>query len=303
MIESAALWREEGGRVHLPLHMDPAGSVFVVFRPGKSQPHLVAWEPVKPAGKAAQQADSWPAAEPRMLEKGRKGKAACTLTVWQAGSYRCTREDGKASEVEVKALPKPKELAGSWAVSFPIDDSPLGSGETKVKVKNASFERLVSWPERPEPELRYFSGTASDAKEFEVKADELGAGKVVAIDLGRVEVMAQLKVNGKDFGVLWKPPFRAEITRALRPGKNRLEIQVVNLWPNRLIGDEQLPEEGEWNGAVMKSWPEWLTKGAPSPGKRGTFATIKHWNKSDRRLDSGLLGPVVVRVGESVAVR
>ena len=301
VIEPAALWNEEDGRVHIPLHLDPAGSVFVVFRPGKGQPHLMAWEPVKPDGKVAQ-ADGWPTAEPKILDQGKPGKEACALTVWQAGAYRCTGENGKASEVEVKALPEPTQLAGPWDVSFPLESGPLGSGDTKVQVKKVAFERLVSWPERPEPEIRYFSGTATYEKELEFKADDLAPGKVVAIDLGRVEVMALLKVNGRDFGVLWKPPFRAEITRALRPGKNRLEIQVVNLWPNRLIGDEQLPEEGEWNGAVMKSWPEWLVKGQPSPGKRTTFTTIKHWSKYDKLLDSGLLGPVVLRVGQSVRV-
>lgn len=98
---------------------------------------------------------------------------------------------------------------------------------------------------------------------------------------------------------IWKPPFEVDVTANAHPGPNSLEIQVVNLWPNRLIGDEQLPEDCEWQtpsnaGAALVKWPAWLLEGNPSPTGRITFATWKHWTKDSPLLESGLLGPVTL---------
>jgi hypothetical protein len=84
--------------------------------------------------------------------------------------------------------------------------------------------------------------------------------------------MARVKLNGRDLGVVWTTPWQVDITEAVKKGNNELEIEVVNLWPNRLIGDEQL-SEGE---------------------KRYTFTTAKHYNKNSPLLESGLLGPVSI---------
>ena len=71
-------------------------------------------------------------------------------------------------------------------------------------------------------------------------------GTCLFLDLGRVQVLAEVIVNGKNLGILWKLPFRVEVTDAIHPGDNDLEIRVTNLWPNRLIGDEQLPPENQY---------------------------------------------------------
>jgi dienelactone hydrolase len=108
-----------------------------------------------------------------------------------------------------------------------------------------------------------------------------------------VAVIAQVKLNGKDLGTLWKPPFRLNVTGALANGDNRLEVRVTNLWPNRLIGDEQLPEDSQRNAdGTLKEWPQWLLEGKPNPTGRRTFTTWRLWKKSDTLLESGLLGPV-----------
>ena len=86
--------------------------------------------------------------------------------------------------------------------------------------------------------------------------------------------LAEVALNGVPLGILWKPPFCLELTSVARPGKNTLEIKVTNLWPNRLIGDEQLPPDREWTAAnQLKSWPQWLLDGKPSPTGRFTFTT------------------------------
>jgi hypothetical protein len=130
---------------------------------------------------------------------------------------------------------------------------------------------------------------------MEISATLLGPGKSLYLDLGRLKNLAQVKLNGTDLGILWKRPFRVEITAAAHVGINRLEVQVTNLWPNRLIGDEQLPEDRVWQGMHLKEWPQWLLDGKPSPTGRFTFTTWHHWSQDDAPLESGILGPVALR--------
>jgi hypothetical protein len=103
-------------------------------------------------------------------------------------------------------------------------------------------------------------------------------------------------LNDQDLGVLWKPPFRVDATAALKTGTNRLAIAITNLWPNRLIGDDRLPDDGTWqetsHGQHRTAWPDWLMKGQPMPDRRTTFVTWKHWTRNDALLNSGLIGPV-----------
>ncbi len=131
--------------------------------------------------------------------------------------------------------------------------------------------------------------------------EALAAGRAVYLDLGRVAVIAQVRLNGRDLGVLWKSPFCVEVTQALRGGENLLEVQVTNLWVNRMIGDEQLPEDSERNpDGMLKSWPKWLLEGKPSPAGRHTFATYRVWKKDSPLQESGLLGPVKLYATQKV---
>ena len=114
---------------------------------------------------------------------------------------------------------------------------------------------------------------------------------------------AEVSLNGQDLGILWKPPFRANLTAAAKPGVNKLTIKVTNLWPNRLIGDEQLPPDVEWKELQLKEWPQWLLDGKPSPTGRLTFTTWHHWKKDDALLESGLLGPVTLQTAEIIQAR
>ena len=152
----------------------------------------------------------------------------------------------------------------------------------------------------PIPEWSYFSGTATYEKELEVPADWLRPGCAVCLDLGGVKNFAEVAVNGKPLGILWKPPFPCGHDWGRGPGKNTLTVKVTNLWPNRLIGDEQRPADCEWNGKELKAWPGWLRDGKPSPTGRLTFTTWHHWTKDDSLLASGLLGPVTLRLAETV---
>jgi hypothetical protein len=165
--------------------------------------------------------------------------------------------------------------------------------------------------------VKYFSGTATYTKVFRVPPELVAQASSLSpspeqrrlhLNLGKVQVIAQLKINGHDFGILWKPPFETDITSAVKVGDNLLEIKVVNLWPNRLIGDEQLPDDCQWQpagsaGQGLAGWPNWLLDGKPSPTGRLAFATWKHWTKDSPLLESGLLGPVVLRTFSQVEAK
>lgn len=116
-------------------------------------------------------------------------------------------------------------------------------------------------------------------------------------------VLAEVTLNGKNLGVLWGHPLRLDVSPAAKAGDDTLEIRVTNLWPNRMIGDEQYPADVELGGKALKDWPAWVKEGQPRPStKRLTFATWKHWNKGDVLQHSGWLGPVQVRVGRQTDI-
>ena len=132
----------------------------------------------------------------------------------------------------------------------------------------------------------------------------LGRGRRWYLDLGRVEVMAEPKLNGQALGTLWKPPYRLDVTAAVKPGVNALEVKVVNLWINRMIGDEQLPEDSDRNAdGTLKKWPTWLEQGRPSPTGRFTFTTWRLYKRGDPLVPSGLLGPVLLRAAKAVEMK
>jgi len=176
-----------------------------------------------------------------------------------------------------------REVTGPWKVSF--DPRWGGPGQP------VEFDRLQDWGGRPEEGIRFYSGTAIYRMTLTIPPDL--AGKPLFLDLGKVAVIAEVSLNGKDLGILWKPPFRANLTGAAKAGDNALEIKVVNLWANRLIGDEHLSEDSPRKPAgTLAEWPQWLKDGSPSPTGRFTFTSHRLWSKDDQLQESGLLGPV-----------
>ena len=101
-------------------------------------------------------------------------------------------------------------------------------------------------------------------------------------------------------GNLWKPPYRVDITNAIKKGDNELVVNVTNLWPNRLIGDEKLPPENEYaDFGYISEFPQWFRDGKPKPaGGRQTFATWRHFDRDSPLMESGLLGPVRIFVAQ-----
>lgn len=217
------------------------------------------------------------------------------VTTWQAGEFAAETSGGSGLKQTVAALPPVRTLTGPWTLRFPA-----GSGAPA----QAAWPQLVSWSTSDNAEIRYFSGTATYSCGFEAPAEWLAPDAVPVLDLGTVYEIARVTVNGKDAGLLWRLPFRADLTGLLKAGQNTLEVQVTNLWPNRLIGDEQYPDDVEgWSNRAIPRWPQWLPGGVPSgprPGPRRSFTVFKHWHKDDPLQESGLLGPVSIYVGRQV---
>ena len=286
-IGSCAVYEESGGTTRIPLHFDPSGSVFVVFRSGSPKLHATSVSLMNDSSSALPQ--SFPDS---LWSDGKK----LEFSAAQNGSYLITMPDKQEHLLEITALPEPKTVEGPWTLLFPA-----GWGAPE----KINLNKLISWPEHSEAGVRYFSGTAIYKTTFPT-VNEAPDCKLF-LDLGRVEVIAEVWLNGKSLGTLWKPPFVCEITGLLSQYTNELDVHVTNLWPNRLIGDEQFPddctENGQWKSGVIPAWPEWLKKGQPRPeSRRLTFCTWKHWRREDPLLPSGLLGPVTIRQVRTVNI-
>ena len=152
--------------------------------------------------------------------------------------------------------------------------------------------------------MKYFSGTATYTKTFALPPGMAGKHGRLYLDLGKVAVMADVRLNGKALGTLWKAPYRVEVTDALKTGENVLEVKVANLWVNRQIGDELLPEDSDRNpNGTLKEWPQWLEEGKPSPTGRYTFTSWRLWKKDSPLQESGLLGPVTLSAAERIDIQ
>jgi hypothetical protein len=153
-------------------------------------------------------------------------------------------------------------VEGPWEVAFqPNRGAPAG----------IRLDTLISWSDSPDAGVKYFSGTGTYTKTIQAPADWFQSGARLWLDLGAVKNLAQVSVNGRPLGVLWKTPFRADITAALKPGGNAVEIKVTNLWVNRLIGDRQ-----------------------PGISRKYTYTTQPFYQADSPLLPSGLLGPVEI---------
>lgn len=176
-----------------------------------------------------------------------------------------------------------QEITGPWEVSF----DPTWGGPAQP----VTFDKLQDWSKHQDAGIKYYSGHATYRKVFSCQSPVVSLRTY--LDLGKVQIMADVTLNGKPLGILWKPPYRMEVTDSLKDGENTLELKIVNLWINRLIGDMQLPEDSERDPkGALKSWPQWLQEGKPNPTGRFTFGTWNLYQKNEPLIESGLLGPV-----------
>jgi hypothetical protein len=170
------------------------------------------------------------------------------------------RKPGLPSKVvPEKAESQVSQLDGAWRVTFQ---------EKRGAPASAMFPSLTSWSENSDAGIKYFSGTGTYSKTIDAPSQWFKTGAQLWLDLGEVNDLAEVIVNGKNLGVFWYPPYRVEVTDALKPGQNEVKIGVTNTWVNRLIGDQQ-------PGALQY-----------------TFGPSTTYQPDSPLLPAGLLGPV-----------
>ncbi len=202
------------------------------------------------------------------IDLSRNAAGRVTLQAWQPGEYVLDRADGTRHTVRVDAVPEPLDVTGPWDVRF----NPRWGGPERIV-----FDELCDWTQRPEPGIRHYSGTATYRKTIELP--ESYTGKRLWIDFGKVCDLAVVRINGQPLGTLWKAPWRVEITQAVRPGDNELEIDILNPWNNRLVGDLNLP-----------------------PEQRCTYVALPVLSATAPLLPAGLCGPVRIEAATQVEV-
>jgi hypothetical protein len=159
-------------------------------------------------------------------------------------------------EIETRA----DTVKGAWDIAF----QPNRGAPAKI-----TLDTLAPWSDNADKGVKYFSGTATYSKTIDAPATFFKTGARLYLDLGDVKNLADITLNGKPLGIVWKPPFRVDVTSALKPGANSVEIKIVNLWVNRLIGDQQ-----------------------PDATVKYTYTTQPFYQANSPLLPSGLLGPV-----------
>jgi hypothetical protein len=173
----------------------------------------------------------------------------------------------KPAKTSSRSLPRTVDstlatLEGPWDLSF----EPNLGAPAKITV-----DKLTSWSYSSDDGVKYFAGKGTYTKTVEAPADWFVKGAHVWLDLGEVRNLAEVTVNRAPLGILWKTPYRVDITSALKPGKNVIEITVTDAWTNRIIGDRQ-----------------------PNVTKTYTFTSPKYYRSDSKLVESGLLGPVKI---------
>lgn len=143
--------------------------------------------------------------------------------------------------------------------------------------------------------MKYFSGTATYSNKIVIPQKLKVDNNRLILDLGNVAFFAQVSINEKPITTLWKAPYTCDITNYAQIGDNKIEVKVTNLWTNRLIGDEFLPQENNYDKwGELDKFPDWYKTNQPYSGKRNTFVAWKQYNKNSPLTESGLIGPVQV---------
>lgn len=235
-----------------------------------------------------------------------------TVKSGKAGEYELNFADNSNRTIQINDIHEPMIITGSWKVTF----SDLKSGP-----KTLTFSELADWTTHDLEEVKHYSGTAIYEQSFKLSKDVLSQNGEILLDLGEVREIARVTLNGKDLGVIWKSPHEMDISSALKAGKNDLRIEITNQWTNRLIGDENFPNLTGYDLRPQLNRPlpardpqmslinqykmvEWYVNNEPAPlGKRSTFVTYPFYEKGDKLLPAGLIGPVRIKSVKNISIK
>jgi len=260
-IHRVAVYADNGTHTTIPVRLPQHGSIFVIFREGTKTGHFV---------ECRLNGEQF---TPRLQLSGDDFH----LVAGEEGTYTLVDAAGNEQTVEAGEIPAPMQIKGPWQIDFPEG---WGAPEQAV------FPEPVSWSEAEDPGIRYFSGIATYHQTFHLPEEMVSGETVMVLDLGVVKEVAEVYVNGENLGILWKPPYRVDITAAARAGENTLTMEVANTWNNRLVGDGKLPEPQRFTKTNITG-PNWQTR-VP-------------WKDSPLH-ESGLIGPVRIEFAKKITV-
>ncbi|MEN8912918.1 MAG: glycosyl hydrolase, partial [Polaribacter sp.] len=278
------------GRTDIAIEMHPQESVFVVFKEPKTEQKKVTFKSANNISK------------PKFSLDGDNNLQA---EVYANGNYTAKVNDAEDWTINVSDVPSQVEIKGNWEINFRAEDF----HEATIKT-----DELFDWTTSKVEEIKHYSGTAIYTTTFNIEKEMLQADRQFQLNLGEVSVIAKVLVNGKDVGVSWIAPHALNVTKALKDGENSLEIQVTNQWTNRLIGDEKLPNQTDYDvrrsrkgfgsedyRGKYKKMPDWYRNNQPLPeGPRKTFSVYSFQKATDDLLPSGLLGPVTISTSKII---
>ncbi|MCX6326940.1 MAG: glycosyl hydrolase [Bacteroidia bacterium] len=284
-------YKSKDGCTQIDIPFDESSSVFVVFRkPQESNNTNIIDVSLNgsPISNSVMQDNLF---LPANISTSVNGKTQ--LEAFKSGVYQLKTATGQSLEFKIDGVDQPLKVTGAWTVSF----------DEKMRApKSIVFNELMSWTQSEVEGIKYYSGAANYTKVVEVSQSTLSLDKNIYLDLGEVANVATVKINGKQIGILWKPPYRLDVKKSLKAGKNTLEVIVSNSWVNRLIGDEQYPSDYEYVKILKATFggslgitniPSWFQNGEPKPGsERILFSTWRHFSEDSPLQEAGLLGPV-----------
>ena len=270
-IQKAALYDVNGEETRIPLKLQPHGSVFVVFREQDEHAHLISATFDEKQIFPVSGMDLENGMYIELLNKGNE----ISLVAREEGQYALTDNDGNRNVVAVGDIPAPIKITGDWQLDFP---SGWGAPDHIV------VPELMSWSDSDHEGVKYFSGIATYNKKFDIPGENIDDELIISLDLGKVREVVEIYLNGENMGILWKPPYKMDITWAAKAGENTLTLEVANTWSNRLTGDGLLPE-GERFTKTNITGPDL---------QKNTL-----W-KDAPLLESGIMGPVAINFARKV---
>ena len=271
-IKKPLLYRHKNGSTIVSMHLNPEGSAFVIFPKGARETEELHITSLKKETLSLFPVSGLNRARTSVPINFYENNSAIYAEVFEPGTYSLTWSTGSKQELKVENFEKIKEIKGPWKISF---------GNDIQKNINKTAYNLNSWTDSEIPAIKYYSGKATYRNNFDLSESQINKHNLY-LDLGNMQNIAVVYLNDKKVGTTWKAPYRLDISNFVKTGKNRLRIEVVNLWANRLIGDGKLPLEERRTKTNVNKFDQ--------PGAE------KYLRKS------GLLGPVELHFAKKIKV-
>jgi hypothetical protein len=244
-VTSCHAYETKDGFTYITLDLPAVSSVFVIFIKGEGKDHIV----------------ELLSSNPDALDILDMSDHQISTQVWSAGEYTFKTANGRKGSIAVKNIQADQPITSPWNVKF---------SKNRGAPESITMGMLTDWTKHSDPGVKYFSGTATYENTFTLKTIPKSP---IILDLGSVKEVAVVTVNGKQAGVLWKEPYRIDISSLTKSGENLIETAVINTWNNRLVGDA-----------------------SAKPEERITLTNLSNkFNPKSPLISAGLLGPVVLK--------